>query len=204
MPYIHITSHETGSTLFGGEFPSLRACLEAAVAEGLPLIGADLAHAGLQNANLDGAHLARARLDGANLTGANLSEARLDGTSFRGAELYNTCLAESLLREAAFEGAAFGATDIAGADIAGAMFSTASCFTLDFALARSMEGVTFATADGLLCQMSRPPTVIRGQWGHVIAVMDHHVKVGPHVRPLPWRSVGGRRALVNRAVANAS
>jgi uncharacterized protein YjbI with pentapeptide repeats len=194
MPYIHITSHETQTVLFGGDFGSARACLEAAVAQELDLTAADLSGANLTAANIDGARLDRARLDGANLAGANLSESHLDGASFRNAALYNTCLAESLMRAADFTGASFGATDVAAANLAGALFSTNSAFTLDFALAQDMRGCCFATADGLLCQMSRPPTVVRGEWGYPIVILDTHVKVGPHVRPLPWRTIPARLA----------
>lgn len=198
MPYIHITSHQTGHTIFGGDFASLRACLEEAVVQDIDLTGADLRNAALTNANLDGARLQHAQFDGANLAGANLSECLLNGANFQGAELYNTCFAQSFLRGCDFRGGFFGATDIAGAHIAGALFSTASCFTLDFALVQDMHGCCFEAGDGLLCQMSRPPTVVRGQWGHVIVVMDHHVKVGPHVKPLPFGNFSGR------SIANAS
>lgn len=197
MPYIRITSRETASDLFGGDFADLRACLEEAIAQGIDLSGADLSGASLINANLDGARLERASLDGANLTGANLSECYLDGASLRGAALYNTCFAESLLRGTDFREASFGGTDIAATNVAGALFSTASCFTLDFALAQDMRGCCFEAGDGFLCQMSRPPTVVRGQWGYPIAVMDTHVKVGPHVRPLPWRALPAREQRVS-------
>ncbi len=192
MPYIQISSHTTGRILFGGDFMSLRSCVEAAVARNVDLSGADLSHTNLTNTNLDEAMLAGALFGGANLTGANISDALLDGACFRGASLFNTCLAQSRLRGCDFTDAAFGATDITGADVSGSIFSTASCFTLDFAFTEAMEGCLFRASDGLLCQMSRAPTVIRGPWGHPIAIMDHHVKVGPHVRTLPWRALPAR------------
>lgn len=194
MTQIKIFSNKTGKILFQGDFEDIKQCLETAVSQRIDLSYADLENAKLINANLDGGIFKGACFDGANLAGANMSEAYLSGASFRGAALHNTCMAESIMRGCDFVGAAFGATEIAGADISSSMFSTSSCFTLDFALVEDMRGCCFQTLDGLLCQMSKPPTVVRGEWGYPIAVMDHHVKVGAHVRLLPCSSAANRVA----------
>ena len=202
MPHINIFSYETREILFHGEYKDLKGCLEDAVSKEIDLSNADLSAGQLMNANLDGGVFANSCFDGANLSGANMSEAYLSGASFKGAELYNTCFAQSTMRGCDFVDASFGASDIAGANIAQSLFSTASCFMLDFALAEDMKGCCFQTGDGLLCQMSKPPTVVRGQWGYPIAVMDHHVKVGHHVKPLPWRVITNASHLQkNKAIA---
>ncbi len=91
--HIKIKRKFTGEVLFEGEFPSVCACVEAAVKSranlswadlfGADLFGANLSGAGLSEANLSGAGLSEANLSGANLSGANLSWANLSGAKWR-------------------------------------------------------------------------------------------------------------------------
>ncbi len=86
---------------------------------------------------------------------------------------------------ARFEGASFGGTDITGSDISHAVFSNLSCFSLDFVLAASMIGCSFANTGGLVSTMSRPPVVIRGAAENIIVFMDHCVKIGHEMLDYP-------------------
>lgn len=183
MPLIKLQAHCDQRLLYEGDFPSLSACLEQAVAEHINLDGIDLHNANLINANLDDAVMPNANLSGANLSGANLSESIFTGSNFAGTALYNTCLCYSDLSYCDFGEAAFGATDITGCDLSESRFSTLSTFTLDFNHVRSMTGCVFRDPGGTLCAMSRPPVVIHGLGNGPVILLDHHAKLGGIVRP---------------------
>jgi hypothetical protein len=84
MALFEIRSWFDNRVLYGGEFPSLRNAVEAAVRSGARLPGANLAGANLDRAWLPGANLAGANLAGANLSQANFARADLDGASLDG------------------------------------------------------------------------------------------------------------------------
>jgi hypothetical protein len=151
--------------------------LEDAVAKGISLVGADLSNMNLSNANLDGADLKGARLTGSNLTGANLSEANLQNMCLKNTTLYNTCLAYSDLTGADFEGASFGGTDITGAVLKDCIFTTTSCFTLDFIFASTLKGCIFKNPNGEIAPMSCTPIIIKGL-PQTIIFLDRHIKIG--------------------------
>lgn len=178
MKNIRILSIKTNRTLYQGRYESLKDCLEDAAMQRIDLAYADLRYADLSNAHLDDALMAGADLQYANLSGANLSEAYLPGTSFKNAALYNTCLAFSDLQRCNFEDASFGATDINGAQISGAVFSSLSCFTLDFDLTANMENCRFINKNGIISRMSRPPVVVKGLCSQPLIFMDNHVQKG--------------------------
>jgi len=178
MTLIQLKSYKEELTLYEGNFPSMAACTEQAVADHVSLQYTDLRNTNLMNAALDGADLTGALLTGANMTGANLSEAKLKNANLNGAALYNSCMCYSDLSGCNFENASFGATNITSSDISKSRFSTLSCFTLDFAFADKMEGCSFITVDRLACPMSRPPIVIHGLTPSPIIVMDRHIKIG--------------------------
>lgn len=174
MPGFRIRRSGDGHLLFGGIFPDLRACVEAAVRDRVSLREADLRRANLTLANLDDADLRGADLRHANLTGANLSEARFDGTDFSDAALYGACLCFSSLRECRFEGSALGGADIAGADIGGCRFSGLSFLGLDYNLAGHMRGCVYSHFTRENAPMSRPPLVVRGL-SSPVAGFDRHL-----------------------------
>ena len=91
---IEIKNRWDGTTLFGGEYATVLACLLAAVASGANLRGADLRGANLRGANLRGANLRGADLYGADLYGANLRGADLYGANLGGADLGGADLGE--------------------------------------------------------------------------------------------------------------
>ena len=80
-----IKDRYTGATLYEGDFPMLRECVEAAAKAGADLAGADLAGADLARADLAGANLAGANLAGAYLARADLARADLAGANLGGA-----------------------------------------------------------------------------------------------------------------------
>ena len=114
----------------------------------------------------------------ANLTGANLSEANLSQSTFYNCSLYNTCLAYSDLRNSDLRGASFGATLIDGTNLQNCIFSTLSCFSLDFYLARCMDGCVYVSSQGSVHRMSQQPIVLKGCLNTHIIVFDQTVKVG--------------------------
>jgi hypothetical protein len=79
--------HWNGTVLFTKKADSLKEAVEAAVAKGADLSGANLRFANLSGADLSGANLSGADLSGANLSGANLRFANLSGANLRGANL---------------------------------------------------------------------------------------------------------------------
>lgn len=181
MKHFQIKTGHNDTVLYEGKFQKFRHCIEQAVRENVALEGADLSNRNLSNITLDDANMPRADFSGSNLTGANLSEAKLRGASFKGTDLYNTCLAWSDLRGAHFEDASFGATDVTGADISHSIFSTLSCFSLDFAMTALMDGCIFTNPDGVIATMSNPPVVIRGATSNIIIFMDNCVKIDHEV-----------------------
>lgn len=185
---IQVKDHRTGKVIFGGDFPTLRECVEQAVVDRVVLNGANLSEANLINASLDDAQMQNACFRNANLMGANLSEASLDNADFTNANLQSACLCFSSLKNCRFEGTAFGATDIAGCDISGSIFSTLStlstistlstlsAFSLNFIDAISLSGCRYLH-EGTACGFSCPPVVISGL-PFAISMMDEHILTG--------------------------
>ncbi len=185
----------TDRPLFSGDFADIKACAEAAAAQGIDLSGADLRHANLANADLDGVVMKGARLDHANLAGANLSEAMLEGGIFANAALQNTCLCFARLDHCDFSGASFGATDIAGASLNRARFSTLSAFTLNFRDTEGMDQCVWINENGMACPFSRPPVAIGGMIQPIV-LLDRHAQVGPvTLRLEDWNAHDGGLAL---------
>ena len=118
-----IKSRLNNSTLFQGEFGSLKLALVAAVKSsanlvGADLVGADLRYANLGDADLRGANLVSADLRGADLGYANLGDADLRGAylgdaDLRGANLVSADLRDADLRYADLRGTNLGYTVLA-------------------------------------------------------------------------------------------
>ena len=181
MKPFQIKNCQNSIVLYEGKFLKFRHCVEQAVRDGVLLEYADFTNRNLANVTLDDADMPRADFSGCNLTGANLSEARLRGANFSSTDLYNTCLASSDLRGANFQDASFGATDVTGADISHSIFSTLSCFSLEFGMTALMDGCVFTNPDGVIATMSNPFVVIRGASSNIIIFMDNCVKIDHEV-----------------------
>ncbi len=169
--------------LFSGVYNSFLECIEDAVERNIDLSYINLKNENLSNANLDGANMPRALLSGANLTGANLSEANLMGSMFHNCSLYNTCLSYSNLYGCDFRGANFGATLIEGVNIQKCIFSTLSCFELEFYFVDNMSGCIFTTTDGFQHNMSRPPIILKGLMNTPVIILDDTIKIGAKILP---------------------
>ena len=202
MQHHQIRSIDKNIILFEGIFKDFKACLEQGIKDRVILNSANLKHKNLSNANLDDAIMPSADFSGSNLTGANISEAFMKDANFTNTALYNTCFYDTNLTACNFDGAGFGGTDIFGTVLAQAQFSTLSCFGLDFSGARTMAGCIFLNPDGRICQMSKPPLVIRGMGRDPIILMDNHVKAGnnliDHKRLRPLAEKLTSRALRER------
>ncbi len=177
MPYIFIKSIQNGNTLYEGDFTTVKACIERAVAEGVNLSHADLSYQNLAHANLDEAQLSGANFKCANLIGANLSEAMLDNADFTQCSLESTCFAFSSLKRANFTGSKFGGTYIEGATIDGAFFSGQSCFHLDFIQTHSMESCLYTDENNHQYIFSAPPLMIHGL-PKTCVIIGNHIKIG--------------------------
>jgi len=177
MQYYNLTRHNDKTIIFSGRYNSFIECLEDAVTKNIDLSYIDLRNKNLTNAELDSARMKKASFTGANLSGANLSESILSGSVFYNASLYNTCMCHSNLNMCDFRDASFGGTLIEGSDIRESMFSTLSCFDLDFHNASDMYGCLFATPDGALHAMSRRPIVLRGLVNVPIIILDNTIKI---------------------------
>ena len=103
--------------------PPARVFARVAKLETLPdLVGADLEHVDLHEADLRGADLSRAYLEHvdlheADLRGADLSRAYLKHANLRTAKLDGTILHGAVLRHADLTGATLDGTDLRGADL---------------------------------------------------------------------------------------
>lgn len=153
--------HRSGTTLFEGDYRSLREGIETALEDGIRLDGADFSQLDLSEINLDGASLRGADFSFSNLTGANLSEARLADCSFENASLYNACFSQSVLTGCDFFDAMFGGTDIGFAAFEGCIFSGRSSLSLPWSECSSMRGTVYVTSLRQ-CPMTSPPLVFSG------------------------------------------
>ena len=183
MQYYTLTKHTDNTEIFSGYYPTFTHCLEDAVEKQIDLSYIDLKSHNLTNANLDGANMPSAYLSGANLTGANLSEANLTQAIFYNTDLYNTCLSYSDLRNSDFRSASFGATMIEGCNMRNCVFSTLSCFDLEFILTDDIAGSLFAMPDGALHHMSKHPIVLKGFLNTPIIILDQAIKIGEKIFP---------------------
>ncbi|PCJ02723.1 MAG: hypothetical protein COB14_01820 [Alphaproteobacteria bacterium] len=178
MPYFRLHKHTDHTEIFSGYYTSFIKCLEDAVENQINLTHINLKNENLSNANLDSAHMPNANFINTNLTGANLSEAHLTNSIFYNASLYNTCLSYSDLNKSDFRSASFGATLIDGTNIQDCIFSTLSCFDLDFYFTANMTGCLFASEDGQMHKMSKHPIVLKGFMNTHIIILDHSIKIG--------------------------
>ena len=173
-----LRKHTDNTVLYEGRFSSLRKCLEHAVEGGVPLPYINLKNQNLINISLDGAFMPGADFSGSNLSGANLSEATLPEASFKDTSLYNCCLAYSDLHGSDFAGASFGGTLIDGADMRNCIFTTLSCFDLDFMHCKDLRGCFFIGPESRHFEMSGAPVVIKGLLNVPIIMFDEFVKIG--------------------------
>lgn len=180
-----ILSNHNNTVLFEGNFESFNACLEQAVLDKIDLSNANLRNRNLTNTCLDDGQFSGADFSGSNLTGTNLSESNLARAYFKNSDLYNTCFAYADLKLCDFRGAIFGATDITGADISASLFSSLSCFTLDFSATSQMINCRYANEQGNSLTMSRPPVVIRGLGHKPIVFAEAAWMLGNEIRPYP-------------------
>jgi len=183
MQHYTLTKHTDNTTIFFGHYPSFIKCLEDAVEQQINLEYVNLQSQNLTNANLDGANMPSANMNGTNLTGANLSESNLKETILTNTSLYNTCFAYSDLRNSDFRNASFGATMIEGCNMRNCLFSTLSCFDLDFTLTQDISGSLYAAPNGQLYKMSKHPIVLKGLLNNPVIVLDQAIKIGEKILP---------------------
>ena len=183
MNYFILKNHINNTEIFSGYYSSFIKCLEDAVGKNTDLTYVNLKNLNLSNANLDNAYMPGALLSGTNLTGANLSESNLRETIFYNCSLYNTCLSYSNLQGSDFRSANFGATLIDGSNMMECIFSTLSCFDLDFYFTQNMKGCLFASADGSMHKMSTPPIILKGLMSKNIIILDNAVKIDVNIFP---------------------
>ena len=181
MDHITLRKHPDNEILYEGRYSALKDCLEDAVNKGITLPYINLRNKNLTNVNIDGAFMPYADFSGSNLSGANLSEATLHNASFKDSSLYNCCMSFSYLHGSNFSGACFGGTFIDGTDLRNCLFSTLSCFDLDFMHSKKMEGCIFIEPDSRRFGMSNAPIVIKGLLNVPVILFDKTVKIGDKI-----------------------
>ncbi|PCI57008.1 MAG: hypothetical protein COB36_01695 [Alphaproteobacteria bacterium] len=183
MQHFKLYKYKDHTEIFSGYYSSFTECLEDAVKKQINLSHINLQNKNLSNANLDNAHMPNALFISTNLSGTNLSEANLANAVFYNCSLYNTCLSFSDLRRCDFRNANFGATLIDSANIQDCIFSTLSCFDLDFYFTANMTGCLFVSDDGKIHRMSKHPMVLKGFMNTHIIILDHTIKIGMKTFP---------------------
>ncbi len=178
MEYFTLRKHNNGTILHKGEFEDFRHCLEDAVNRNIDLSYIDLKNQNLSNVNIDGAHMPYADFSSSNLSGANLSEATLHNSNFSDTSLYNCCMSYSNLHECNFCGASFGGTLIDYTDLGNSIFSTLSCFDLDFIYCTNLNGCKFIEPNNRYYEMSGAPIVIKNMLNKPIIMFDKTIKIG--------------------------
>ena len=178
MNYYTLKTYHTNQTLFSGQFHNFTECLEQAIKDNINLNHADLRSQNLSNANIDGALMNHAVFDGSNLTGANMSECTIKHSTFKNCSVYNTCLAYSNLQGTDFSGCSFGGTLVEGSNLRDCLFSTLSCFDLEFAITSAMQGCKFIDIKEQKHEMSSPPIILKGFITSPIIILDNTVKIG--------------------------
>lgn len=120
-----------GNLLFEHEAEnnSIKKTVEAAVKNGVKLVGADLSHANLSFAKLTGVVLRDANLRGADLSHANLHKAYLVNANFCNADL----------RSANLNGAMLGHAKFSGSNLDGAILEGVNMFAVNLGGARIGE-----------------------------------------------------------------
>jgi hypothetical protein len=109
--------NESGTVLFGGDYPDIKRAVLAAVRAGADLRDANLSNANLSDANLSGAELIGANLIDADLSGANLIDANLRNADLSGAELLAAKMSGAKMIGANLIGAQLIRADLHGADL---------------------------------------------------------------------------------------
>lgn len=183
MIYYNLKTHNCNTILHEGYFSNFVECLEDAVRKNINLKNIDLRGKNLSNANIDGARMQNALFDNANLTGANMSECNISNSNFQNCAIYNTCFSYSDINRCDFSGASFGASLIEGCNIEDCIFSTMSCFDLDFTLTQSMQGCYYREPNGDQHSMFQPPMILKGFFSTPIVIFDQTVKIGNNIFP---------------------
>ena len=116
---IEIKRWDTGAVIHGGEFDSVRLCLEDGKTKRIDFYRANLRDANLSGANLSGVYLIDANLSGANLSGANLSGVYLIGANLSGVYLIDANLIDANLSGANLSGANLSGVYLIGANLSG-------------------------------------------------------------------------------------
>ncbi|MGH1377517.1 MAG: pentapeptide repeat-containing protein [Alphaproteobacteria bacterium] len=183
MQHFKLFEYKNSTEIFSGYFESFRDCLEEAIIKNKDLSNVNLKNKDLSNANLDNASMPGAVFINTNLSGANLSEANLENSIFYNCSLYNTCLSFSNLQSCDFRNANFGATLIDNSDMSNCIFSTLSCFDLDFHFTKNMSGSIFVSDEKNIHQMSKHPMVLKGFLNTHIIIFDNSIKIGMRTFP---------------------
>lgn len=183
MQHFKLFKYKSSTEIFSGYYKSFTDCLEDAIKQKKNLAHINLKNKDLSNANLDNAFMPSAVLINSNLSGANLSEASLENSIFYNCSLYNTCLSFSNLQSCDFRNANFGATLIDNSNMKNCIFSTLSCFDLDFYFTKDMSGSIFMADDNNIHKMSKHPMVLKVFMNTHIVIFDNSIKIGMRTFP---------------------
>lgn len=177
---------------FKGMYKNEAECLEAAIAQNIPLDNLKLTNLNLSCANLDGGRFRNVDFSHCNLNGANMSECDFEGANFSYALLSDACLCESNFKNASFFESSFSSSDVTSSYFEGCLFSCRSAFSLSFQDARTFKDCKYY-AHGQHCAMSRVPVSLQGL-GISVYVLDDHIMIGQSVHTLSeWAAKSGQK-----------
>lgn len=171
-----LRSWNNDAILFSGQYDTIKACVEDAVAKGVQLDYLDLADADLAHANLDGATMNYARFKRCDLRDANLSEASIIKATFDDCDLSDACLIDSIAIGTRFDQSKMSHIDVHYADLCGILVTCTDFLKTDFSNTAHMASSMFLS-HGMMCPMSRRPVFLRGL-GLDMIMLDEHVLVG--------------------------
>ena len=117
MSYIVLKDREEEKVLFSGEYASVKAAIEAAVAADVDLTGIDLCGQDLQGLNCGCGKFDSSDWKGADLNGANLAGSKMRGADFAGADLQGANMGGNLLHGSKWSGTKVSnSTNLGGTD----------------------------------------------------------------------------------------
>jgi len=170
MRKIELIDH-SHKIIYEGSHSTIKAAVEFAHQNNIPLHGIVLNNCNLRNINLDGIKIHNASFSGADLSGANMSEGDFSNCDFSHTTLTESCLCYSNFNNCNFELSMLERVDISMAGLISCSFSGFSTFEIDFEKAYVRQNLTY-THNHKIYPMNTTPTLIKSKGRH-LAIIDN-------------------------------
>ena len=167
-----IKHQTTNTTLYEGQFTTMKDAVEQAVKENVALDFADFSNINLNMANLDGGSFRFARFHNTQMQNANLSEASFEGAQFNHCILDNSFFCESILNHAGFINNSMVGCDIAAAHLKNTIFSGHSSLDLNFRDSDTLDQCIYYDQNKKSCTFSHAPIAVYGLAKRLICFGD--------------------------------